>query len=72
MHAQQQFVQHAIKQALRGTKPNDEAFILIKPGQDSKYEDLISTLDELQINGIHQYALMDISPQEEAVLKNRI
>jgi hypothetical protein len=26
----------------------------------------------LQINGIYQYALMDISPREEAVLKNRI
>jgi hypothetical protein len=68
----QQFVQNAIKQGLRGAKPDDKAFILIKPGQESKYEDLISALDELQINGIYQYALMDISPREEAVLKNRI
>jgi biopolymer transport protein ExbD len=68
----QQFVQNAIKQGLRGAKPDDQAFILIKPGQESKYEDLISALDELQINGIYQYALMDISPREEAVLKNRI
>lgn len=55
----------------KGTHTKDEPFVLIKAGDPSQYEDLINALDELQINGIKQYALMDITPEEERIVQQK-
>lgn len=44
-----------------GHKADDEPVILIKPDTTSQYEDMVNILDEMQINGIKTYALVDIS-----------
>lgn len=44
-----------------GHKADDEPVVLIKPDTTSQYEDMVNILDEMQINGIKTYALVDIS-----------
>lgn len=44
-----------------GHKPDDEPVILIKPDFNSQYEDMVNILDEMQINGINTYAMIDIT-----------
>jgi biopolymer transport protein ExbD len=42
--------------------------ILIKPSKDSRYQNLVDILDEMKIDGIKTYALMDITAEEAAML----
>ena len=51
-----------------GHKPDDEPVILIKPDTDSQYEDMVNILDEMQINGINTYALIDITPVDKGFI----
>lgn len=44
-----------------GRNPKDEPVILIKPDVNSQYEDMVNILDEMQINGINTYAMIDIT-----------
>lgn len=64
-------MQKIIASGTKGTRSTDQPFVLIKASQPSQYEDLVNALDELQINGIQQYALMDITPQEEQVVHQK-
>lgn len=38
--------------------------IVIKPGEESTYKDVVDALDEMTINDIKRYALVDISEVE--------
>jgi biopolymer transport protein ExbD len=38
--------------------------VLIKSDDKSRYKNLIDILDEMQINDIGKYAIVDITPQE--------
>lgn len=44
-----------------GHNITDEPVILIKPDTNSQYEDVVNILDEMNINGINTYALVDIT-----------
>ncbi len=52
-----------------GVDPKDEATILIKPDTTSTYSDMINALDEMQINGINIYALIDITKEDRNFIK---
>jgi len=52
-----------------GVEPDDEATVLIKPDTTSTYDDMINALDEMQINGIETYAMVDISNVERGFIK---
>ncbi len=41
--------------------PKDQAAILIKPDVTSTYDDLVNILDEMSINDVRVYAIVDIS-----------
>lgn len=43
-------------------QPKDQAAILIKPDTSSTYSDLVNMLDEMSINDVKVYAIVDISP----------
>lgn len=43
----------------------DKTTILIKPDINSTYEDFVSIIDEMSINGIQVYAIVDISPVDK-------
>ncbi len=52
-----------------GVSEKDEATILIKPDTTSTYADMVNALDEMQINGIDVYALVDITNVERDFIK---
>ena len=39
----------------------DQLTVLIKPDETSTYDDMVSILDEMNINDVRAYALLDIS-----------
>ncbi len=47
----------------------DEATVLIKPDTTSTYGDLVNILDEMTINGVKVYAIIDISTIEQDNIK---
>jgi len=49
--------------------PKDEATILIKPDTTSTYSDLVNMLDEMNINDVKVYAIVDITDIEQGFIK---
>lgn len=45
----------------------DKFTVIIKPTDDSTYENLVDTLDEMEITQSERYGLVDISPEEVKV-----
>lgn len=43
----------------------DQTTILIKPDNNSTYEDMVNILDEMSINDVRVYAIVDISPVDQ-------
>lgn len=54
------------KAALASKKKGDgkELMLLIKPGNETSYQDLVNLLDEVLINDISRYAITDITEEE--------
>ena len=49
-------------------KDEGEMVVLIKPTEQSSYSNLINTLDEMEINVIKHYVLMDATAEEMAMM----
>ncbi len=49
--------------------PKDETTVLIKPDTTSTYADLVNMLDEMSINDVKVYAIIDISDIEQDFIK---
>lgn len=49
--------------------PPDDLMIVIKPTDESTYKDVVNALDEMTINDIKRYALVDISDVEAQLVK---
>jgi len=43
----------------------DQTTVLIKPDDNSTYEDVVNILDEMSINAVQVYAIVDISQQDK-------
>ncbi len=43
----------------------DQATILIKPDETSTYDDMVNILDEMNINDVRVYAIVDITPVDK-------
>lgn len=52
-------------------KSGKSMIVLIKPGDKSQYSSLVNTLDELNITGIQQFAIVDIMPDDVDALKQK-
>lgn len=48
--------------------PPDDFMVVIKPGDESSYEDVVNILDEMKINVVGRYALVDISEPEKQLV----
>ncbi len=46
-----------------------DVIVLVKPSDHSIYDNLVSTLDELNISKVDRYAIVDISPKDVDLLK---
>jgi len=51
------------------TTPPDDLFIIIKPDKDATYENAVNVLDEMNINDIGNYAMVDASPLEYGLIQ---
>lgn len=47
----------------------DQATVLIKPDDNSTYDDLVSILDEMSINDIRVYAIVDITEVDQEFIQ---
>jgi biopolymer transport protein ExbD len=58
---------------LLGIKKNEikNMLVLIKPGDDCKYQNVIDILDEMMILEIDRYTLVDVSPVEKERISRR-
>ncbi|HPI53422.1 MAG TPA: biopolymer transporter ExbD [Chitinophagaceae bacterium] len=61
-HVQQ--MKDAYAKGLKGSSANDKPFVILKPGAESEYGDLVNMLDELNIALISEYAVVDMSDEE--------
>lgn len=48
--------------------PTDKASVIIKPDTNSSYEDVVNMLDEMTINSIKVYAIVDITAQDRSFI----
>ena len=57
---------------IRDIKKSDKKspIILIKPAKYAKYKNIVNAVDEMAIANIGGYAIVDLSKEEEAILKN--
>ncbi len=47
----------------------EDLVIVIKPNDDSQMRDVVDALDEMTINGVKRYAMVDISEAEVSLIK---
>lgn len=47
----------------------EDLFIIIKPGNEATYKNVVDILDEMNINDIPRYAMVSISDQENSVIR---
>jgi len=52
----------------KSTDPKDFV-VVIKPNEESNYQNMVAILDEMTINEVKKFALVTISPQENELLK---
>lgn len=52
----------------QNTDPKD-LVIVIKPSKEAKFRDVVDALDEMTINDIKRYAMVDIAEAEEQLIK---
>jgi biopolymer transport protein ExbD len=43
--------------------------VVIKPGRESSFKNVVGILDEMVINGVKRYAMVEISPEESAWMR---
>jgi biopolymer transport protein ExbD len=55
-----------VEEDLKGSYIN----VIIKPTKESRYKNLVDALDEMAITKVRYYVILDISPLEEAFIKN--
>lgn len=60
-------IQSKRKDVIRQYGNAKEFIVLIKPTEQSRYEDIVNVLDEMTVNGVTRYVLMEPSEEERAV-----
>ena len=51
------------------TKP-EKFVIVIKPGNESNFQTLVKIMDEMTINSVKHYAMVDMEPLEYSIIRN--
>lgn len=62
-------VREMVAQGINGLTPKDKTTVLIKPDSDCTTKDLIGILDEMTINAVPVYAVVDITPVDRDFIK---
>ena len=53
----------------KGSTNPDDLVIVVKPGEEATFKDVVDVLDEMTINVIKRYALVDIAEPEVMLIK---
>lgn len=61
-------IRDVILKKKRSTNPADFV-VVIKPNEESTYRNAVDALDEMTINDVKRYALVDITPQENQAIQ---
>lgn len=62
-------VESMVAQGINGLTATDKTTVLIKPDSNCTTKDLIGILDEMTINAIPVYAVVDITPVDQEFIK---
>jgi biopolymer transport protein ExbD len=46
--------------------------VILKPSKDATYKNTVAILDEMTIDDVHHYAMVDISPQEYDIMSSSL
>jgi biopolymer transport protein ExbD len=49
---------------------NRKLMVLIKPKDDSRYQNMVDLLDEIEISGIERYAIVDLSEDDKTIVRS--
>ena len=61
-------IRDAILDKKRRTNP-DDFMVIIKPDKDATYKNTVDMLDEMKIDEVKRYALVDITPYEYSIIQ---
>jgi biopolymer transport protein ExbD len=53
----------------RKTTPADDLYIIIKPDKDATYKNAVDVLDEMYIDDIKRYSMVDPTPEEYKLIQ---
>jgi biopolymer transport protein ExbD len=56
----------------KASTPEKDLMVVIKPSPQCTYKNVVDALDEMSINVIKRYALVDISPVEEQLVEKSV
>jgi biopolymer transport protein ExbD len=62
-------IRSVLLEAKKSLPNSNDLVVLIKPGKDASYQNIVAMLDEMQISGIKKYVLMDMSESEKVLFK---
>jgi hypothetical protein len=54
-----------IRKILLQQRDNPKLFVLIKPKDDSKYENIVDILDEIEITNVRTYAIVEFTDDDK-------
>lgn len=60
------------KVVLQHTRANPKMMVLIKPKDESRYENMVNILDEMDITDTKRYAIVEYSPDDKAIITGNI
>lgn len=60
------------KVILQHTRANPKMMVLIKPKDESRYENMVNILDEMDITDTKRYAIVEYSPDDKAIITGNI
>jgi biopolymer transport protein ExbD len=60
------------KLLLEHNKANPKLMVLIKPQDESKYENMVDILDEMEITNTKRYAIVDYTPDDKTIISGEL
>lgn len=60
------------KLLLERNKANPKLMVLIKPQDESRYNNMVDILDEMEITATKRYAIVDFTPDDKAIISGNL
>lgn len=68
---QTSYSKHGVRKILfDGSRANPSLMVLIKPADDSKFENIVDILDEVTITGIQRYSIVDFTEDDAKIIES--